>query len=68
MHACLWSEEREEPESRFYPLITGNFSLVLKSQCRVILPVVRSVIPVCERQYLNLVNKDYLVVLKEHLQ
>lgn len=39
MHACLWSEEREEPESRFYPLITGNLSLVLKSQCRVILPV-----------------------------
>lgn len=51
-------------------LVADNFSLVLKSQGHVepCLPVVRSVIPpVCKRQYFNLFNRAYLVVLKDLL-
>lgn len=46
---------------------TKNFS-VLKSQYRAVPSFVKSVMLMCDGQYLNLVNKDYLVVLQEPLK
>lgn len=66
----VFGQKRETrvDQSSIYPLIPGNLFLVLRVQIELCPSVMRSVLSVCDRQYLNLVNKDYLVVLKEPLK